>query len=150
VSYRELWWVEKAARVQAARGNEVTPLCATIGKVEPEIGGAETAVRSGDRTLGVVTPSPERVVTLITTLVFSPYSAGGAPVMTPAIRRNPEGIWLEKTLLCWSVMGCPSTENEFSRDRPFREKPVGIRGNTGRGQGNERTQRGTIGFRPEV
>ena len=23
------------------------------------------------------------------------------------------GIWFEKTLLCWSVIGWPSSENEF-------------------------------------
>ena len=28
------------------------------------------------------------------------------------------GIWLEKTLLCWSVMGWPSTEKEFSASSP--------------------------------
>ena len=32
--------------------------------------------------VGVVTPWPERVVTWMTTLVFPPYSAGGAPSMT--------------------------------------------------------------------
>ena len=31
---------------------------------------------------GVVTPCPDCVVTLITTLVFPPYSAGGAPEIT--------------------------------------------------------------------
>jgi hypothetical protein len=31
---------------------------------------------------GVVTPCPERVVTLMTRLVLSPNSAGGAPEMT--------------------------------------------------------------------
>ena len=55
-----------------------------------------------------------RVVTLITTLVFSPNSAGGAPEMTSMDSIESSGIWLEKTLLCWSVMGWPSTEKEFS------------------------------------
>ena len=32
--------------------------------------------------VGLVTPCPERVVTLITRLVLPPYSAGGAPEMT--------------------------------------------------------------------
>ncbi len=63
---------------------------------------------------GVVTPCPERVVTLMTTLVLSPNSAGGAPAMTSIDWIESRGIWLEKTLLCWSVMGWPSTENEFS------------------------------------
>jgi len=63
--------VEKAARVQAAHGNEVTPLRATIGKVEPEIGGAKTAIRSGDGTLGV-SRLRRACRTLINTLVFSP------------------------------------------------------------------------------
>ena len=32
--------------------------------------------------VGLVTPCPERVVATITRLVLSPYSAGGAPLMT--------------------------------------------------------------------
>src|ERR1700732_756612 len=68
--------------------------------------------------LGVVKPCPERVVTLITTLVFSPNSAGGAPEMTSIDSIESRGIWLEKTLLCWSVIGWPSTENEFSAWSP--------------------------------
>ena len=32
--------------------------------------------------VGCVCPTPERVVTLMTRLVLSPYSAGGAPEMT--------------------------------------------------------------------
>src|SRR5580700_11534494 len=67
---------------------------------------------------GVVTPRPERVVTLITTLVLSPYSAGGAPAITSRDWIESSGIWFEKTLLCWSVIGCPSTENEFSAWSP--------------------------------
>ena len=63
---------------------------------------------------GVVMPWPERVVTLMTTLVLSPNSAGGAPEMTSMDSIESSGIWFEKTLLCWSVMGWPSTENEFS------------------------------------
>ena len=31
---------------------------------------------------GIFSPKPERVVTLITRLVLSPYSAGGAPEIT--------------------------------------------------------------------
>src|SRR6202795_2675736 len=68
--------------------------------------------------LGEVIPCPERVVTLITTLVFSPNSAGGAPAITSIDSIESSGIWLEKTLLCWSVMGWPSTENEFSAWSP--------------------------------
>src|ERR1700730_14520334 len=64
-------------------------------------------------------PWPERVVTLMTTLVFSPYSAGGAPEITSSDSTESRGIWLEKTLLCWSVMGCPSTENEFDAWSPI-------------------------------
>jgi hypothetical protein len=29
-----------------------------------------------------------------------------------------DGIWLEKTLLCWSVMAWPSTEKEFDAWSP--------------------------------
>src|SRR5258708_27867030 len=64
-------------------------------------------------------PWPERVVTLITTLVFSPYSAGGAPAITSNDCTESSGIWFEKTLLCWSVMGWPSTTNEFSAWSPI-------------------------------
>ena len=80
--------------------------------------------------LGEVIPCPERVVTLITTLVFSPNSAGGAPEMTSIDSIESSGIWLEKTLLCWSVIGWPSTENEFSAwsprpwNRPFESAAI--------------------------
>ena len=63
--------------------------------------------------VGLVTPWPERVVALMTRLVLSPYSAGGAPAMTSSDCTEFEGSWLEKTLLCWSVMGWPSTEKEL-------------------------------------
>src|SRR5580698_1459410 len=67
---------------------------------------------------GVVTPWPERVVTLITRLVLSPYSAGGAPEITSIDSIESAGIWFENTLLCWSVIGWPSTEKEFSAWSP--------------------------------
>ena len=67
---------------------------------------------------GVVTPNPERVVTSITTLVLSPNSAGGAPAITSMDSIESIGIWFENTLLCWSVIGWPSTENEFSAWSP--------------------------------
>jgi len=50
--------------------------------------------------VGFVCPRPERVVTLITRLVLSPYSAGGAPAMTSIDWMESTGIWLEKVLLC--------------------------------------------------
>ncbi len=62
---------------------------------------------------GSVAPKPDRVVTTITTLVLSPYSAGGAPSITSIDCTESTGIWLEKTLLCWSVIGSPSREKEF-------------------------------------
>src|SRR6185437_9964230 len=65
-----------------------------------------------------VSPRPERVVTSMTTLVLSPYSAGGAPSITSRDWIESTGIWLENTLLCWSVIGWPSTENEFSAWSP--------------------------------
>lgn len=37
-----------------------------------------------------------------------------SPPMTSIDCTASEGSWLEKTLLCWSVMGWPSTEKEFS------------------------------------
>ena len=64
-------------------------------------------------------PRPERVVTLMTRLVLPPYSAGGAPEIASSDWMESMGIWLEKTLLCWSVMGWPSTENEFSAWSPM-------------------------------
>src|SRR6202041_826052 len=54
-----------------------------------------------------------------------PNSAGGAPEITSNDWIESKGIWFENTLLCWSVMGWPSTENEFSAwspsplNRPF-------------------------------
>src|ERR1700721_4326644 len=67
---------------------------------------------------GVLTPWPERVVATITTLVLPPYSAGGAPEITSMDSIDSNGIWFEKTLLCWSVIDWPSTENEFSAWSP--------------------------------
>src|SRR5579884_977311 len=64
-------------------------------------------------------PWPDRVLTLITTLVLSPYSAGGAPEITSVDCTASSGIWLEKTLLCWSVIGCPSSEKELSECSPI-------------------------------
>src|ERR1035441_4197073 len=43
---------------------------------------------------GCVTPSPERVVTTITTLVLSPYSAVGAPWITSIDCTESMGIWI--------------------------------------------------------
>src|SRR5580700_3968000 len=68
--------------------------------------------------VGLVTPWPERVVTAMTTLVLPPYSAGGAPEMTSSDWTELEGIWLEKTLLCWSVMGWLSMEKELEAWSP--------------------------------
>lgn len=44
-------------------------------------------------------PCPDRVVVTTTTLVFPPYSAGGAPAMTSMDWMESTGSWLEKTLL---------------------------------------------------
>src|SRR3974390_2006099 len=66
-----------------------------------------------------VTPSPERVVTLMTRLVLSPNSAGGAPEITSIDWIDSDGIWFENSLLCWSVIGCPSNENEFCAWSPI-------------------------------
>src|SRR5215475_12142083 len=63
--------------------------------------------------VGLVTPRPERVVALITRLVLSPYSAGGAPEMISIDWIASDGSWFEKTLLNWSVMGWPSSDIEF-------------------------------------
>ena len=45
-------------------------------------GGAEGSVGGGDLPVGLVSPRPERVVATMTSQVLSPYSAGGAPLMT--------------------------------------------------------------------
>ena len=53
--------------------------------------------------LGVVREKSESinaVVTTITKLVLSPYSAGGAPSITSIDCTDSIGIWLENTLLC--------------------------------------------------
>src|SRR5262250_719213 len=63
--------------------------------------------------VGLNTPRPERVVALMTRLVLSPYSAGGAPEMISMDWIASEGSWLENTLLNWSVIGWPSSEIEF-------------------------------------
>src|SRR5581483_10048728 len=47
-----------------------------------------------------VIPCPERVVTLMTRLVLSPDSAGGAPSITSIDSIESEGVGLEKVLLC--------------------------------------------------
>src|SRR3984885_14906408 len=41
----------------------------------------------------------------MTRLVLPPNSAGGAPEITSSDWTELEGGWLEKTLLCWSVIG---------------------------------------------
>ena len=68
--------------------------------------------------VGCVTPCPDRVVTWITSAVLPPYSAGGAPEITSIDWIEFEGIWLENVLLVWSVIACPSTENEFDAWSP--------------------------------
>jgi len=61
---------------------------------------------------------PDFVTMWTTRLLLSPYSAGGAPVMSSMDWMALSGIWVEKFLLCWSLMGWPSTENEFSAWSP--------------------------------
>ena len=58
-------------------------------------------------------PSPERVVATMTSEVLPPYSAEGAPGITSSDCTESIGIWLEKVLLVWSVIGWPSTEKEL-------------------------------------
>ncbi len=54
----------------------------------------------------------------MTRAVLPPNSAGGAPEITSIDWTEFEGSWLEKTLLCWSVIGWPSMENEFDAWSP--------------------------------
>jgi hypothetical protein len=96
----ELGRIEKAAGVKAVGGDEVAPVLATVGEVDRQVRGAEGAVAGADVACGCG--------------VLSPYSAGGAPSMTSRYLTAAAGTWLEKTLLCWSVMGWPSMEKEFS------------------------------------
>ena len=84
--------IEEPAGVQAVDGDEIAPLFAAVGEIETRVGGAEAAVRSGELPCGVVTPRPERVVTSITRLVLSPYSAGGAPGITSSDWMESSGI----------------------------------------------------------
>src|ERR1700742_2423191 len=67
---------------------------------------------------GLLGPRPERVATSMTSAVLPPYSAGGAPEMTSSDCTALAGSWLEKTLLCWSVMAWPSMEKEFEAWSP--------------------------------
>ena len=55
----------------------------------------------------------------MTTLVLPPYSAGGAPEITSKDSIESTGSWLEKTLLCWSVIGWPSMLKEFEAWSPI-------------------------------
>src|SRR5277367_3930484 len=48
VQYGVFRTVEKPAAVQTVDGNEVSPLCAAIGKIEAGVGGAECAVGGDD------------------------------------------------------------------------------------------------------
>ena len=43
-----------------------------------------------------------------TRLVLSPNSACGDPVTISMLWMALAGSWVENTLLCWSLMGCPS------------------------------------------
>src|SRR6185312_4738755 len=47
-------WIEKAAAVQSAGGNEVSPILAAIAQVDTHIGGAKAAIGSCDAALGGV------------------------------------------------------------------------------------------------
>src|SRR5271170_7441691 len=49
--------------------------------------------------VGLLVPSPDRVVATMTSEVLPPYSAGGAPGMTSRDWTESIGIWLEKVLL---------------------------------------------------
>jgi len=69
--------------------------------------------------VGLLSPMPERVVATMTSEVLPPYSAGGAPGMTISDCTESMGIWLEKTLDCWSVMGWLSTEKELDAWSPM-------------------------------
>src|SRR3954466_15253416 len=63
-------------------------------------------------------PKPDFVVTVTTRLVLPPKSAGGAPVIAVSESMISGLIWFAKTLACWSVMGCPSSEIEVSACSP--------------------------------
>ena len=83
VQHLEFGRIEESAGVQPAEGDEVAPLLASVSDVRVERRRAEAAVRGGHFAVWVsCLPRPERVVTLTTTLVLPPYSAGGAPSIT--------------------------------------------------------------------
>src|SRR5207245_1800870 len=48
----ELGRIEKAAGIQSADRNEVSPVLASVGKIEREIRSSERTVRSGDTAMG--------------------------------------------------------------------------------------------------
>ena len=56
-------------------------------------------VQATDR-LAMIQQIGRLIQQIITTLVFSPYSAGGAPEITSMDWTESNGIWLEKILLC--------------------------------------------------
>jgi len=62
--------------------DEVAHLLVSVSEIEPSTGGPNVPYEDVTLPCGVVTPRPERVVTLITKLVFPPNSAGGAPEIT--------------------------------------------------------------------
>src|SRR5882724_6584999 len=138
----KLWWVEKTARVQAAHGNEVTPLRATIGKVEPEIGGAETAIGGGDGALGsghALARARSHVDDDARLLaVLSGWRTRDDLQRFDGIERNLVG----ENFALLIGNGLPIDRKRVLRVITHSVKePIGIRGNSGRGQGNKRTQR---------
>ena len=77
--------IEEATGIQAVGGDEVSPILAAVGEVAVHIRRSEGAVRGGHVAVRRSRPSPERVVTSMTRLVLSPYSAEGA-------RRSPHRL----------------------------------------------------------
>src|SRR6059058_4150769 len=94
----EFWRIEETASIQRVRGDEIAPLRTAKRYVKATVRRAKAAVRGFTLPTGFVWPRPERVVTLMTKLVLSPNSAGGAPEITSSDWIESTGIWFESTL----------------------------------------------------
>ena len=77
--------------LKSAYGKEVAPFRASPCGVQSRVVVPKLPYEAVTSPCGVVWPRPERVVTLATRLVLSPYSAGGAPSMTSSDWTAAEG-----------------------------------------------------------
>ncbi len=149
VHHGELRRIEEAAGVQPVHRNEIAPLLAAVGEIEAAVGRAESCRRTVvTLPCGVVTPRPERVVTSITRLVLSPYSAGGAPSITSSDWTESSGnlVGEDLALLVGDRLAVDG-EGIFGVIAEAVKQAVGIGGDSRRGQRHQRTDATTMRFR---